>query len=230
MWSSRSARAAAAVATVGAVLAAAPAAEAAAPRVEARIVDRAGDVTGPRTVRVDPARFRSSGRTCRVRAGSPIAVLRELGASFRARGECTNVYVFQVRDERGGGAQGWVYKVGRKLPSVSASDPGARLRTGQRVTWFWCVRAGNCQRTLEASPAARTVAPGGSLTVRVRSYDDFGRGRAQPGATVSLGASTAVTDASGLATLTAPATAGRFGLLARREGMVLSFPERIVVG
>jgi hypothetical protein len=216
---------------VGAAVLAAPApAGAAGPRVEARIIDRSGDVVGPRTVRVDQVRFRSSGRSCRLRSGSPVGVLRELGARFRARGACDSVYVFQVGGDRGTGAQGWVYKVGRRLPSVSASDPSARLRTGQRVTWFWCVRAGNCQRTLEVVPEARTVAPGGSLRVRVRAYDDFGRGRNQGGALVSLGTSTAVTAADGTATLTAPADPGRVTLLAERDGLVPSFAERISVG
>jgi hypothetical protein len=45
-----------------------------------------------------------------------------------------------------------------------------RLRGGERVTWFWCVRAGNCQRSLET----RSVAEGGTLRVIVTAYDDKG--------------------------------------------------------
>ena len=231
MWSSSSARAAAVV--LGAAVLAAPAAapaSAASPRVQARVIDKQGDVTGPRTVRVGAGRVRSGGRTCRLRAGLPVSVFRALRVSFRVRGECENLYVFKAAGDRGGGAQGWVYKVGRKLPSVSSSDPSARLRSGQRVTWFWCVRAGSCQRTLEARPAARSVSAGGTLRVTVRAYDDFGRGRPQPSALVSLGAATAVTGADGVATLTAPSTAGRYRLIAERDGLVPSFPERIAVG
>ena len=232
MWSSSSARAAAVLgAALVAAFALAPApASAASPRVQARVIDKQGDVTGPRSVRIGAGRVRSGGRTCRLRAGLPVSVFRALRVPFSVRGECENLYVFKAAGDRGGGAQGWVYKVGRRLPSVSSSDPSARLRSGQRVTWFWCVRAGSCQRTLEVRPAARSVAPGATLRVTVRAYDDFGRGRAQPSALVSLGPATAVTGADGTATLVAPPAAGRYSLLAERDGLVPSFPERISVG
>jgi hypothetical protein len=156
----------------------APAPAEAAPLVHARIVWRDGGVTGPRDVRLDPL---TVGR-CRLGAGLPIAVLRELGKPFRAKGSCDALYVSQVGRDRARGAQGWVYKVGRRLPGRSASNPGERVRSGAHVTWFWCRRAGNCQRTLSTSVRSRR----GLVRVRVTGYDDFGRGRRIRGATVTV--------------------------------------------
>ena len=67
----------------------------------------------------------------------------------RARRRAASLYVFQVRGDRERGAGGWVYKVGRRLPGAQRERRRAgRLRSGQRVTWFWCAQAGRCQRTL----------------------------------------------------------------------------------
>jgi hypothetical protein len=143
---------------------------AASPTVDAQVVDRAGRVVGPRTVAVAALRVRADGRTCRLRAGLPVGVLRALKQPFRAEGSCSSLYISEVRRQRERGAGGWVYKVGRKLPGVSASAPSARLRSGQQVTWFWCKQAGACQRTLETQSATS----GDSLRITVRSYDDRG--------------------------------------------------------
>ena len=93
-----------------------------------------------------------------------------------------------IAGERAQGADGWVYKVGRRVGSTGAADPsgpfgtGRRLRTGQRVLWFWCVKdaADACQRTLEIA-APRTVAPGAAFRATVRGYDENGARRARRG-------------------------------------------------
>ncbi len=125
---------------------------------------------------------------------------------------------------------GWVYKVGRRLPSVGAADRTARLRSGARVTWFFCERAGSCQRTLEVRPAARRVAPGAPLAVTVTAYDDAGRGVPASGAEVAFGDQTVRTGADGRATLPAPARAGRQAVTARATGLVTAPPVEVVVG
>ena len=201
---------------------------AATPTVDAQLVDRSGVVVGPREVRVRALRVRGDGRTCRLRAGLPIGVLRALRVPFRAEGSCSSLYVFKARGQRERGAGGWVYKVGRKLPGASSSSRSVRLRSGQRVTWFWCRQAGNCQRTLET-----TVVPeAGTLRIAVRSYDDFGRGR--PGDRVSIGVSEPGSDAiqgtvtgpDGTATM-AVQPGRRYVVTAERKGLIPAFPETV---
>jgi hypothetical protein len=131
-----------------------------------------------------------------------------------------------------------VYKVGRRVGTTSAGDAsgpfgtGRRLASGDRLLWFWCRqgRGYGCQRTLELAPAAARVAPGGTLVVRVRGYDDFARGVAVAGATTVLGPASATTGADGRATLPAPQAPGRYRLTAQRSGMVPPFPLEVTVG
>jgi len=222
VWSSRFASAIALVAALAGV-GGIPVAGAATPRVEAQLVTRTGKVYGPK--RVAAAATHAAG--CRLRAGLPIDVLAGLrsaaGApSFRARGGCTALYVFQVGRERERGAGGWVYKVGHKLPSLSASDPSGRLKGGEQVTWFWCVNASRCQRTLEIAQAVRS---GDQVTVAVTAYDDRGRGVPARGATVALGSARATVGADGRATIGAPAGATK--LTATKKGLVPAFPVEV---
>jgi hypothetical protein len=201
---------------------------AASPTVDAQVVDRAGRVVGPRAVAVPALRVRAGGRTCRLGAGLPIGVLRALKVPFRAEGSCSSLYVSEVRRQRERGAGGWVYKVGRRLPGVSASSTSARLRGGQQVTWYWCVRAGACQRTL----ATRSTASGTTLRTTVTSYDDRGRGAPVAGAQVAVSEGDAIvsstTGADGTATATV-ASGRRYAVRATRRGMIPSFPEEIAV-
>lgn len=223
--SSRSASTALVLAALALALAGAAApADAASPRVQAMVVGKSGWTVGPRTVTVGSLRVNS----CRLRAGLPIGVLGALRQPFRARGGCSAMYVSQVRGDRERGGGGWVYKVGRRLPGRSASDPAGRLRSGQKVLWFWCKQAGACSRTLSTS--ARRA--GSRLRVTVTAYDDFGRGRRVAAASVivrELGSSarrTFRTAADG--TVLVPVTRGRrYRVDSRRGGVVRGFPTTV---
>ena len=96
------------------------------------------------------------------------------------------------------------------------------------------VRAGPRGRAASArwrrGPRAPTVAPGAPLRVTVRGYDDNGRGVAVAGALVRLGGAQALTGADGVAMVTAPGAPGALRATAEHDGMVRSFPERVVVG
>jgi hypothetical protein len=227
----------------GALLAPAPAA--ARPKVHAMLVGASAVLAGPKRVALKPRTARVAGRRCSIGARTPLSVLAGTGISFSLRdyGACSlrardagSLYVARIGPDRERGRDGWVYKVGRRSGSAGAADPagsfgtGRKLRAGQRVLWFWCVKDPDdeCQRTLETS-SAHTVAPGAPLAVTVRGYDESGRGVRVAGATVRLGGATAVTGADGVATVTAPA-AGRYRVRAENAGMVVSFGERVVVG
>src|SRR4051794_40619604 len=230
--SSLSARAALALALAGAAtLVAAPAA--ASPRVPAMVVARSGATFGPRTVAANGAHI----NRCAVAAGTPLSALAWLhragGPPFRARGDCSALYVFQVGHDRARGAAGWVYKVGHRLGTAAAGDPSGpfgsgRLRSGQRIVWFWCRAAGRCQRTLELVRPPAHVRPGQHVRVRVRSYDDNGHGAAARGVIVRLGHARAVTGRDGTAVLVAPGR-GRASLRATRHGLIPAFPARVTV-
>ena len=105
-----------------------------------------------------------------------------------------------------------------------------RLRTGEQVLWFWCTaHAGGCERTLEILSAPATVSGGAPVSVTVRGRDNEGRGAPVAGAIVKLGADFASTDATGRATLIAPAQPGSYQLTAMRPGLVPAFPGTTVV-
>ncbi len=201
-----------------------------------RVLREAGPVRlKARSVRVGGRRCALGRTPLSVLAGTRLKLrLRDYGACGRSARDAGSLYVRAVAGERAKGASGWVYKVGRRAGTTGAADPSGpfghgRLKRGARVLWFWCAQTGGeaCQRTLEVS-SARSVAPGGTLAVTVRGYDDNGDGAPVAGATVRLGAATAVTDASGVAQLVAPA-AGSYRLTAERSGMVRSWPRKVSV-
>jgi hypothetical protein len=124
---------------------------------------------------------------------------------------------------------GWVYKVGHKAATAGAADPSGpfgrgRLRAGQRITWFYCRRATNCQRTLEA----RARAEAGAVAVKVVGFNDAGRGVAVAGATVHVGGAEAVTGPDGKARVAVGP--GRYRVYAAKRGLVRSFRDRVTVG
>ena len=133
--------------------AAAPAgAAAAAPRVEVMVAGKASVLAAPRFVRASATTVAVGRRRCGIAAATPLAALaavrRGHGPAFRLRdyGACSRravdssaLFVTQIGPDRNRRADGWVYKVGRRVPSVGSADPsGHRLRTGERLTWFYC--------------------------------------------------------------------------------------------
>jgi hypothetical protein len=201
-----------------------------------RVLREAGPVRlKARSVRVGGRRCALGRTPLSVLAGTRLSLrLRDYGACGRSARDAGSLYVRAVAGERARGASGWVYKVGRRAGTTGAADPSGpfgrgRLKRGARVLWFWCAQTGGqaCQRTLEVSSAA-SVGAGGTLAVTVRGYDDNGNGVPVAGATVRLGSATAVTDASGVAQVVAPA-AGGYRLTAERDGMVRSWPRKVTV-
>lgn len=226
---------------VAAVALTAPA-PAQAAKVEVMVVGKERVLRAPADVRLKVRSVKVAGRRCRVGAPTALSVLvatrlklglRDYGRCGRRPRDASGLYVTKVRNEREKGRGGWVYKIGRRTPSTGAADlSGKRLRDGQRVIWFWCEQdqTGSCQRTLEATPERTTAAPGETLRVTVRGYDDFGRGVAVEAATVQLGSVTAVSDATGVATVVVPAEPGEHALQASRDGLVRAFPVEVTVG
>jgi hypothetical protein len=216
-------------------------ATASAAEVDLMVVGKERVLRAPAEVRLKVRTVKVAGRRCRVGAATPLSVLvatklklglRDYGHCGRRPRDAIGLYVTRVKREREKGRGGWVYKVGRRTPSLGAADVSRRLRDGQRVTWFWCEQddSGGCQRTLEARPDRTTAAPGETLRVTVRGYDDQGRGIDVEGATVTLGSATAVSDAAGVAVLTVPAEPGGHPLEATRDGLVRAFPVEVTVG
>jgi hypothetical protein len=190
-----------------------------------------------RTVPERAASARVGGRRCTVGARTPLAALlhaglrvtlRDYGACGRRAADAGSLFVTRVGADANRGRDGWVYKLGRRTPSLGAGDPSGRVRG--RVLWFWCrMGASGCQRTLEVRPQATSAAAGAALPVTVRGYDDRGRGAPVAGATVTLGGAAATTDAAGRATLTAPARRGVYRLRAVAAGTVPAFSVRVQV-
>ena len=216
----------------------APAAAGGAPVVEQLVVFRSGRALGGK-LRASAATVRIGRRRCAVGAGTALASLirarpgrlglKDYGSCSRRAADAGSLYVRSIGSEGGRGQNGWVYKVGHRLATAGAADPKGpfgrgRLRAGQRVTWFYCLYSRGCQRTLalRATPLA-----GGVVAVRVRGYDDGGKGVPVAGARVSAGGVAAVTDGSGIAELRL--AAGRYTVRAAKPGLVRSFGERLLV-
>ena len=222
---------------VAVAVAAPPAAGAAAPKVRQLVVFRDGAAV-QKTVGTRQASVAVRGRRCAVGDGTALAALvrskagrlrlRDFGACSKRPSDSAGLLVTGIGRDRNRGQRGWVYKVGRRAATAGAGDIGGpfgrgRLRSGQRITWFYCVRAADCQRTLElkASPTA------GGVVATVLGYDDAGDGVPVEGASVSAGGVTGLTGAHGRVQLALPA--GTHRLVARKDGLVRSFSERVEV-
>jgi hypothetical protein len=214
-----------------------PAASAAAPKVKQLVVFRSGEAL-QKTTSTRQATVTVAGRRCAAGDGTALAALvhsrpgrlrlRDFGAcSLRPR-DSASLLVTGIRSDRNRGQRGWVYKVGRRAATAGAADMTGpfgrgRLRAGQRVTWFYCARAADCQRTL----ALRTAPMAGGVVVTVRGYDDAGDGAPIEGASVSASGVTGLTAADGRVQMVLPP--GTHRLVARKDGLVRSFTERVEV-
>jgi hypothetical protein len=221
-----------------ALLAAAPTAHAAGPKIRQMVVFRSGEAV-TKTVRASRVLVRADGRPCAAGDGTALAALvrsrpgrlrlRDFGSCSRSPRDGGGLFVSAIGPDRNRGQNGWVYKVGRRSATAGAGDPSGpfgrgRLRSGQRVTWFYCrLQAGGCQRTLEVRARAE---PGG-LVAEVRAYDEEGRGVAVDGARVSAAGASALTGADGSARL--PLPTGSHRVVASKAGLVRSFAERVEV-
>ena len=234
-------RTALAVAAVAALAAAAPPAGAASyPKVGQLIVFRDGTAL-QKTASTKATTVRLGGRDCTTGSSVPMAalvrikppnlVLRDYGECSKRARDAAGLFVRRIGSDTNKGFDGWVYKVGQKLATAGAADPSGpfgrgRLKSGQRITWFYCrlVNA-SCQRTLVAKPVA--TGPG-QVTVTVRAYDDRGKSIPAAGALVDAGTATATADENGRAVLTLPP--GKHFIAAGREGEIRSFREAVQVG
>jgi hypothetical protein len=226
------------IAVLAALAAAGAAAPAhAAPKVRELVVFRSGEAV-QKTVRTAQASVTVRGRRCAVGSGTALAALvrsrvgrvrlRDFGACSSRPSDAAGLLVTGIRSDRNRGQRGWVYKVGRRAATTGAADMSGpfgrgRLRAGQRVTWFYCLRAGDCQRTLEV----RATVASGEVTATVRGYDDAGDGVPVEGATVTAGGVTGLTAADGRVQLALPS--GTHRLVAQKDGLVRSFAERVEV-
>jgi hypothetical protein len=204
------------------------------------VVGRSDTLVAPRAASSKGATVKVAGKHCKIAGQTALAALartsakvsvRDYGACGRRTADATGLYVTAVDGERERGTDGWVYKLDDATPSIGAADPSGRFAKDARVLWFWC-RGGaeGCQRTLTVTPQQRSVAPGGTLTVRVQAFDDLGRGVAGAGARVTLGSVGATANGSGVARLTVPSARGKLGVVATQPGRVRSFPAEVTVG
>ncbi len=214
-----------AILIVAVLAGAAPAA--AAPRVEMMVVGRSHPLLGARTVTLKQGKVRIGHRRCKVPAGTALAGLLAarlpVGVSDVAHCDPASMFVRRIRGEANHGLGGWEYKVGLSDPSAGAADPAGRLRAGQTLLWYWCIRAGACQRTLDLSFQFHH----GVARVTVRGYDDTGHGKLIAGATVHFGTRLLTTNTRGYVDV--PSTPGRYLVYASKRGMVQSFPTEVGV-
>jgi hypothetical protein len=208
-----------------------------APQVRQLVVFKSGEAV-QKTAGTAQTSVRVGGRRCAVGGGTALAALvrsrvgrlrlRDFGACSSRPRDAAGLLVTGIRSDRNRGQRGWVYKVGRRAATTGAADMSGpfgtgRLRAGRRVTWFYCLRAGDCQRTLEV----RATVTSGSVTATVRGYDDAGDGAPVEGATVTAGGVTGITAADGRVQLALPS--GTHRVVARKDGLVRSFAERVEV-
>ena len=222
---------------VALALAAPPAAGAAAPQVKQLVVFRDGAAVQKR-VGTRHASVAVRGRRCAVGDGTALAALvrskvgrlrlRDFGACSSRPSDSAGLLVTGIGADRNRGQRGWVYKVGQRAATAGAGDIGGpfgrgRLRSGQRITWFYCLQAADCQRTLGLTASVFR----GGVAAEVRGYDDAGDGIPIEGATVTASGVSGVTDAEGRVQL--ELRTGFQRLVARKDGLVRSFTKLVEV-
>ena len=179
-------------------------------------------------------------RRCKVGASTPLAalapVLRRERLDYRIHdyGSCSartargsgQLFVQSIGADRNRGNDGWFYKVNDRAPEIGAADLASRVRSGDRLLWFYCLfddAARSCQRSLRLVRLGG--APPGAVRVQVRGYDNAGRWKPVTDATVAAGSATARTAADGAATIALPA--GVHAVTARKSGLVDAFPLKV---
>jgi hypothetical protein len=234
------------VAVAATSLVAAAPAGAAAPVVDQMVVFENGSAKVGK-VRASATRVKIGRKRCAVGAGTPLAALVrgrpgklrywDFGDCGRRSRDAGGIYVRGIGRDVVSGPEdpdGWVYKVGNKAAPAGAADPSGpfgrgKLRSRQRVTWFWCIslpaeQGEGCQRTLHLKVTGKGA---DSVTVLVRGYDNAGKGVPVEGVTVSGGSAPVTTAADGTATVDAPS--GTHSLVATKDGLVRSHPVRLVI-
>jgi hypothetical protein len=209
------------------------------PGVRQLVVFRDGSAK-EKSVHARRVTVRVKGHSCVLPAGTPLAALaaskvapigfKDFGSCSRRARDAGGLFVRSIGPNANAGQDGWVYKVGRKLGTAGAADPSGPfgrglLKSRAQVLWFYChFQNGSCQRTLSFT---RVSSASGRVTVQVRAYNDQGRAVPAAGATVHLGAATAVAAADGSATLAS--SPGSQRIYADQPGRIRSFTSRVVV-
>jgi hypothetical protein len=185
------------------------------------------------------------GRKCKVGASTPLAALvaalradrtsyliRDYGSCSRTNAAAAGqLFVRRIAKDANQGSDGWFYKRNDRALEIGAGDPGARLRAGDRLVWFYCVfdeRARSCQRSLRIVPAKTSA--GENPRVTVRGYDNAGRSVPVSGATVGIGPLATVSGLDGTVTLAPAGGPGRYRVTAAKKGMIDAFPITVTVG
>ena len=156
----------------GAALAA-PAAAEARGRVDVMVVGRTSVLVPAERVTLKPRTAAVAGRRCSIGSNTPLSALAGTGVSFRLHdyGACSrrardagSLYVRRIGSERARGADGWVYKVGRRSGSSGAADPARAVR----------------HRAAASAPGSRCSGSGASRTPRTRASARWRRPRPPP--------------------------------------------------
>lgn len=227
------------LAGAAAALAVAAPPAAAAPTVRQLVVQKDGTARqGKVTAR--KAHVHIHGDDCAVPSATPLAALLlsgQPGIKLHDYGSCSGrardaggLFVRSLGGDANKGADGWVYKVGKRWAPAGAADPAGpfgngRLKDGAQVTWFYCrsdAQKPGCQRTLAVMAS---MGAGGEVHVHVVGYDDRGHGTPAANATVHAGEVEAKTDADGNADLALGP--GRHFVYATKKGAIRSFRETV---
>jgi hypothetical protein len=240
--SARRARTLVATAVAATTLVVVAPAGAAAPVVDQMVVFKDGSAKVA-SVRASATRVKVGRKRCAIGAGTPLAALvrgkvgtlryTDYGSCGKRAADSGGLYVRAIDRDVARAEDGWVYKVGNKAAPAGAADPSGPfgrgpLKARQRVTWFWCDQQPDvegCQQTLDMKV---TSTADHAASVRVRGYDNAGRGTGIAGATVSEGDTVlGTTEASGQAAI--PLAPGTHTLVARKDGLVRSYPVEVTV-
>jgi hypothetical protein len=210
--------------------------------VKVMVVGKGGRVLVPaRQVTLTAKHASVSGHRCQIGALTPLGALESLAglrgehglrpslAQFASGCAPNGIYLKALDRQAGRGYGGWCYKVGDRQPEAGVASPEApRLRTGDRVLFYYCEYTGEeAQDTLDFAPVPARIHTSGELHVKVYSFTTSGKRRAATGAHVRLGADVAITNEAGEATVKVSSRPGVYRLHATLAGSVPAF-ERLI--